>query len=380
MRLGSQLRLFRALGSGGMGSIWLAEHLGLHMPVAVKFLREQLLACEGAVARMRREAAAAARIRSPHVVQIFDLQVTSEGIPYIVMELLEGESLEDHLAWRGHLTLDETAAIVRQVGAALTKAHDLGIVHRDIKPENVFLLDGEREIFVKVLDFGVALDLSDRSGARLTIDGALVGTPSFMSPEQMIGCEVVGPAADVWALGVVAYRCLTQTLPYSGDSVAAIAIAVDRGPPEPASKYVPDLPPSVDEWLLRMLEPRPERRFRDARAMLEAFEEAYAIAKGDRSRLPTVRDQEVTVRIVRSSRLDVSTEATTLRVGRPRPWRQARRFAAASLILVALVVSVWFGASSSREASAVEGLRPLRREAQPAEPKRAVEVAPAENR
>ena len=270
MRLG-QLRLFRALGSGGMGSVWIAEHLGLHMPVAVKFLREQFLTCDGAVARMQREAAAAARIRSPHVVQIFDLQVTIEGIPYIVMELLEGESLEDHLAWRGHLTLDETAAIVRQVGAALTKAHDLGIVHRDIKPENVFLLDGEPEIFVKVLDFGVALDLSDRTGTRLTIDGALVGTPSFMSPEQMIGCEVIGPAADVWALGVVVYRCLTQSLPYAGDNVAAIAIAVDRGPPEPASTYVPDLPPSIDAWLMRSLEPRPERRFRGGRGVPRAL-------------------------------------------------------------------------------------------------------------
>ncbi len=236
------------IGHGGMGSVWVAEHLGLKMPVAVKFLREQYLGYPQAIARLRREAAAAARIRSPHVVQIFDLQVTDEGVPYIVMELLEGESLEEHLERNGPLSLEETAEIVRQVGAAVAKAHDLGIVHRDIKPDNVFLVDTERELFVKVLDFGVALDLSERND-RLTVTGAVVGTPHFMSPEQMIGGEDIGPASDVWSLGVVAYRCLTDAFPYEGDSVAAIAIAVDRGPPIPPSMIVPQIPAPVDEWI-----------------------------------------------------------------------------------------------------------------------------------
>jgi serine/threonine-protein kinase len=346
MTIGAQLRLLRPLGTGGMGSVWVAEHLGLKMPVAVKFLREQYLGYPQAIARLRREAAAAARIRSPHVVQIFDLQITDEGVPYIVMELLEGESLEEHLERNGPLSLEETAEIVRQVGAAVAKAHDLGIVHRDIKPDNVFLVDTERELFVKVLDFGVALDLSERND-RLTVTGAVVGTPHFMSPEQMIGGEDIGPASDVWSLGVVAYRCLTDAFPYEGDSVAAIAIAVDRGPPIPPSMIVPQIPAPVDEWMMAALEPDPSIRFRDARAMLVAFEEALAIARGDRARVPTIRDVDVTPPVTSERRVRFVSEAPTIPAVSPRrrPWR--RRWVAASVVAAGLVGAAWMGGSTS---------------------------------
>ncbi|NUO50647.1 MAG: serine/threonine protein kinase [Polyangiaceae bacterium] len=351
MMIGSQLRLLRPLGTGGMGSVWVAEHLGLKMPVAVKFLREQYLGYPQAIARLRREAAAAARIRSPHVVQIFDLQVTDDGVPYIVMELLEGESLEEHLDRNGPLSLETTAEIVRQVGAAVAKAHDLGIVHRDIKPDNVFLVETERELFVKVLDFGVALDLAERCD-RLTVTGAVVGTPHFMSPEQMIGGETIGPASAVWTLGVVAYRCLTDSLPYDGDSVAAIAIAVDRGPPSPPSAIVPAIPGPVDDWMMVALEPNPSGRFPDARAMLVAFEEALAIARGDRARVPTIRDVDVMPPVTTERRVRFVSEAPTLPAIRPRRNRWRRRGLAASVVAVGLVAAAWMGGSTSSSEAA----------------------------
>jgi len=353
-RVGQHLRLTRSLGAGGMGSVWAAEHVALRMPVAVKFLRSRYASSYEAVARLRREAAAAARIRSPHVVQVFDLQATDAGVPYMVMELLEGESLEDYMGWRGRLSLDETCAVVRQVGAALAKAHDLGVVHRDIKPDNIFLLEGEREMFVKVLDFGIALDLSEGVG-RLTSEGAVVGTPHFMAPEQMMGSEHVGPAADVWALGVVAYRCLTQRLPYEGESVAAMAVAVDRGPPEPPSKFAPELPPAIDAWMARALEPRARDRFRDGREMVEALEEALAITKGDRSRVPTVRDGDLTLRYRRAARRTARLEAATLKMTAR---RGPAHFLAASIVVAALLIAVWLGWSSPTEdAATVEAAR-----------------------
>jgi serine/threonine-protein kinase len=260
----------------------------------------------------------------------------------------------------------------------LAKAHDLGVVHRDIKPDNIFLLEGEREMFVKVLDFVVALDLSEQAD-RLTMDGALVGTPHFMAPEQMMGSEHVGPAADVWALGVVAYLCLTQRLPYSGDSVAAIAVAVDRGSPEPPSKYAPELPPAIDEWMARALEPCAEKRFRDGREMIDALEEALAIAKGDRSRVPTVRDGEVTVRYPRGARKATSLDAATVKM---RARRGPVQFLAASIVITAVLASVWLGWSTPHRAPAIEGSRAVSPpvEVQPAEPRRPVKIPFVQNR
>ncbi|WP_437808799.1 serine/threonine-protein kinase [Sorangium sp. So ce1078] len=281
MQVGSQLRLIRALGQGGMGSVWLAEHAALRTQVALKFLRDIYVDHPLAAIRLRREAEAAARIQSPHVVRVFDLGFTDQGVPYMVMEHLEGETLQDLVERRQRLSLDETVSILRQTCAALAKAHETGIVHRDIKPENIFLVEGEREPFVKVLDFGIAKNTAEEA-ERLTVTGAIMGTPHFMSPEQMAGGARVGPHSDLWALGVVAYFCLTGQIPFGGATIAAVAVAIDRGSPPPPSRLVPDLPPAIDAWVLSLLEPDPARRVQSARAVIEALDAAVAAPRGAR--------------------------------------------------------------------------------------------------
>jgi serine/threonine protein kinase len=270
--LSPSIRLFRPLGEGGMGSVWLAEHLALGTPVAVKFLHRSLVQNEACGARFRREALAAARIRSPHVVQILD-QGVSDGLPYIVMELLEGETLEAAIERRGRLTLNETVEIVRQVGRVLAKAHDLGVAHRDIKPDNLILIEGEMEPFVKVIDFGIAKSGDD--AGRITTAGIVMGTPQYMSPEQLAGYDV-GAETDLWALGVIAYLCLTGCLPFQGDDMVSVATAMAEDQIAPPSMLCAGLPHSLDLWFDRIFDPNPNRRFVSARDMVAALDEALA--------------------------------------------------------------------------------------------------------
>jgi serine/threonine-protein kinase len=259
------IRLKKPLARGDMGSVWLADHQALGSLVAVKFMSDSFLWSRDAIERFHREAAALARIRSPHVVQVFDFGTTKGGLPYIVMELLEGETLQDRLERFGRLPARLTVELVRQVGLALSRAHDLGIVHRDIKPENVFLIDAEHDVFVKVIDFGIASQVG--VGAE-----EVVGTPHFMSPEQMDG-HPVDPTADVWALGVVAYYCLTGELPFEGRDLGALSRSARRGPRVPLSSLLVDALPGLELWVAAALEPDPFLRYPDARAALDALDE-----------------------------------------------------------------------------------------------------------
>ena len=197
-----RVRLVRPLRRGGMGSVWVAEHVTLQSEVAVKFVSAERMADNPeAVVRFIGEASAAAQIQSPHVVKIFDQGVTDDGVPFIVMELLRGETLRERLRRAGAMDPLEVAVLVRQLCRALAAAHRSGIIHRDIKPDNLFLLDVERDpddsaafadsLFLKVLDFGLAKRL-DVSYSLETSTGSMVGTPSYMSPEQALG---EGPVA-----------------------------------------------------------------------------------------------------------------------------------------------------------------------------------------
>jgi serine/threonine-protein kinase len=190
--LGGKYRLVHRLGRGGMGAVWRAEHLTLNSPVAIKLIEPSTAQDAQALARFMREARTAAALRSPHVVQILDYGVEEEELPYIVMELLEGESLAERLARRGPLGLRETGRIIQHVARALARAHESGIVHRDLKPENVFIVKNDDEEVAKVLDFGIVKAspgaLGPPDGASSTQTGTLLGTPYFMGPEQ------VGPA------------------------------------------------------------------------------------------------------------------------------------------------------------------------------------------
>jgi serine/threonine-protein kinase len=267
------VRLTRKIAEGGMGSVWEGEHLALHTTVAVKFVLAEYGENDEAVARFEREATAAARIKSPHVVQVLDHGITeNEGVPYIVMELLEGEDLEARLQREPRLPLPLVAHLVTQAAKALGRAHSLGIVHRDIKPSNVFLTDVGGETFVKLLDFGIArLNLADVGRARVTQTGAMLGTPIFMSPEQMTHAKDVGPGADIWSLGVVAYLAITGRLPFDEETIAGIAMAIERGEYPTPTEIMPQLPTELDAWFARIFVKDPAKRFGSAKEMADAL-------------------------------------------------------------------------------------------------------------
>ncbi|MBK8996843.1 MAG: protein kinase [Myxococcales bacterium] len=267
--IADKVRLVRLLGSGGMGHVWLADHLGLDTQVAVKLIAAEHAAIPEAVARFRQEAAAAAKMKCPHAVQILDYGV-QEGCPFIVMELLEGEDLAHRIQRAGPLPVAFVGDVITQVCKALSRAHALGIVHRDIKPENVFISEDQGERLIKVLDFGIAKRRGD-SELSMTSTGVALGSPYYMSPEQVVSAKTVDPRSDLWSLGVVAYQAMTGKLPFVGETVGALAIAINEGTYEPPSAARPGIPGAVDAWFQRALVKDLSARFQTAKEMAESF-------------------------------------------------------------------------------------------------------------
>ena len=266
------VRLVRQLGEGGMGAVWLADHLALRAQVAVKFLSGSFANEPTALARFNAEATLVAQIRSPHVVQVHDTG-ESEGTPYIVMELLEGEDLGARLARDGTLRVEDAAVVMAHVCKALSKAHEHGIVHRDIKPGNLFLVPSDGDIFVKILDFGVA-KRADEARPDLTGTGNLVGTPYYMSPEQVLDSKSATASADLWATTVVMYQALTGRLPFTGEGIGAICVAVERAAFTPPSTHSEALSPAIDAWFARAFAREADERFPTARDLNAAFQAA----------------------------------------------------------------------------------------------------------
>jgi serine/threonine-protein kinase len=267
--LGDRYRLVRPLGSGGFGSVWYAEHLALHSPVALKILDPVTLGDEDSVQRFLREARAAAALRSPHVVQILDYGADS-GVRYIVMEVLEGESLEERILRDKQLGVSDTERIVRHVGRAISRAHEAGIVHRDLKPGNIFIIPNDGDDIVKVLDFGVAKATNVALGRSLIIGatpaGALLGTPHYMSPEQAQGMRNLDFRTDFWSVGVIAYECLLGELPFPGENLAEVIAAICSKPlPIPSAQGM--VPAGFDGWFARACARAPSERFESAKQM-----------------------------------------------------------------------------------------------------------------
>jgi len=252
------VRLLRPLGAGGMGAVWVAEHLALQTHVVVKFMSPELAKDQANVQRFAREAAAASQVKSPHVVQTFDHGVSPDGLPFIVMELLEGHDLAHHVLSRGRLPPEEVATIVTQTCKALSKAHEKGIIHRDIKPDNIFLVHGD-ELFVKLLDFGIAKATGALSSHTGT--GAMIGTPYYMSPEQIVGSHALDFRTDIWAMGIVAFEALTGQKPFMDDTIGGLAVKLHSGQLPLPSSINPHLPPAIDVWFQRACARDPEARF-----------------------------------------------------------------------------------------------------------------------
>ena len=272
MMVTPSVKLLRPLGEGGMGSVWVAEHLALRTQVVVKFIAEALKNSQEATERFSREAAAAAQVKSPHVVQTFDHGLTADGVPYIVMELLEGRDLGAHLAAEGPCSPALVVAIIAQLGRALDRAHERGIVHRDIKPGNIFLCDGGGgEVFVKLLDFGIAKGVDVPRIDSGTKTGAMIGSPFYMSPEQILGSKLIDHRSDLWSVGVVAYEALTGEKPFDAETMGGLAIKIHSEPLPLVTTRRAGLSPAVDAWFARACERAVEKRFSNAKEMAETF-------------------------------------------------------------------------------------------------------------
>jgi serine/threonine-protein kinase len=249
-----------------MGSVWRAEHLTLNSAVALKLIETPDETDPTSLQRFLREARLAAALRSPHVVQMFDYGVDQQT-PYIAMELLEGESLADRLERVGRLSGAETARVIVHVARAMTRAHEAGIVHRDLKPDNVFIVRNDDEEVMKVFDFGIAKAHPAGLGSpavTATRAGALLGTPSYMSPEQAQGARDIDFRTDIWALGVMAYRCLLGRLPFTAGSIGQLILAI-CSQPLPVPSHHGSVPNGFDRWFARACARLPRDRFASAK-------------------------------------------------------------------------------------------------------------------
>ncbi len=271
-----------------MGTVWIADHVSLGRQVAVKLVASQLLRRRPNVGkRFDREAATLAQLQHPHVVEIFDHGTTSRGNPYIVMELLEGQDLRRRIKKRGPMPLEEVATVLRQVGDALRAAHERGIIHRDIKPDNIFVV-GDDPMVCKLLDFGIAKQTDVPAISAVTVTGMMIGTPHFMSPEQLLEPKTLDFRTDLWSLGVVAYVALTGKRPFKGGTLAQLFDSITRKAiPKPSQRRA-DLPAAVDAWFERAVARKPQERFRTAIEMASAFERAIAAGPRASSVPPTM--------------------------------------------------------------------------------------------
>lgn len=257
-------RIDALLGAGAMSVVALAFHLELEQRVAIKFLHARSFDQEQTAQRFKREARAAARIHSEHVVRVLDVGALPDGTPYIVMEHLQGNDLATELERRGKLPATEATGYLLDACEALAAAHAAGVVHRDLKPENLFLAersDGRR--IVKLLDFGISKSVIGNSvtDLALTRTATFMGSPLYMSPEQMRSPRNVDARSDIWSLGAISYELLSGQLPYNAESIPQLCLAVISDEPRPLAELAPDLPPGLVAIVQRCLEKDREKRY-----------------------------------------------------------------------------------------------------------------------
>jgi serine/threonine-protein kinase len=295
--LASKYRLIRRLGAGSAAEAWEAENVMLGRTVAVKILHGHLAKNATTRTHFLAEARAAARIAQANVVDVFDIGVSQEGTPFIVMELCVGETLSTIIDGRGAMGVSYAADLLVQVLSALHAAHDLGIVHRDLKPDNIMIVHPRPDVpVVKVLDFGIAQGLFGEAGAPAEEGGFIFGTPEYMPPEQARG-EVVDARADLYAAGAILYELLTGAVPFIGDTASETLARMLTRPAVPPSRLAAGISPELDALVLSALAKLPSKRPQSARDFLAALM-PFTASRIVPSFLPPTRESEAPLPLV----------------------------------------------------------------------------------
>lgn len=268
--IGGKYRLRKRVGEGAMASVWSAVHETLGRPVAVKFIHAKVMASEVSTARFMREARIAAAIQHRFVVDIFDFGKTEQGEPYMVMELLNGESLADRITRGPALPVKTFVRMMEQCLTGLDAVHSAGIIHRDLKPENVFVIHDGDGGFPKLLDFGVSRvddSMMGEKTSRLTREGAVLGTPWYMSPEQVRGKSDIDHRADLYSIGVMLYEVLTGVLPFDAETIGDLLVMIATEEPAPLSTLRPDLPQALSDIVAQAMAKDADDRYQSAKTM-----------------------------------------------------------------------------------------------------------------
>ncbi len=358
--IGGKYVIMRVIGRGGMGEVYEARHIALDQGVAIKALLPEFTHDLVVRARFEREARAAAKLSSDHAARVVDVATSAEGVPCIIMELLEGQDLEREILDRGRLPVEEAVGWALQACSAITEAHGLGIIHRDIKPSNLFLAERDGRRILKVLDFGISKELRSRPLNLTTLEVSL-GTPCYMSPEQIRDPACVDERTDIWSLGVILYELLSGAPPFVGVSSGSVIASVIADEPVALTERCPAVPEELSDLIARTLSKNPRRRVASV-AELASLLEPFA-AVGSAWSLPPNRPA------VFSSEARVSGNSTTL-FATP-PAKSSRRLMVgglAGILLLAGVVARFVVTTKQAEVPSLSADKTVVRAALPSSP------------
>ena len=340
--LAGKYRVERVLGKGGMGVVVAATHLQLGLRVAIKFLLED--ASKETVSRFIREARAAVRLKSEHAARVLDVGDLPDGAPYMVMEYLEGNDLSHLVRSQGALPTAEAVLYVLHTCEAMAEAHSIGIIHRDLKPANLFLTRGaDGALTIKVLDFGISKTLDEQQDGdemQLTRTGSLLGSPLYMSPEQLRSARQATVQSDIWSLGAILYQLLAGKVPFDTRTLSELIMMINLQPPPPMAALRDGVPPGLEAAALRCLEKKPEARFANVGELAWAIAE-YGPPEARASAEKTVRTLEAAgIRVQRTTEAsgahrDPSTSAIAIAQPRSVPPHSAATLSGASTLVLA---------------------------------------------
>jgi serine/threonine-protein kinase len=352
--LNEKYRIERVLGVGGMGAVVAAQHLKLGETVAIEFLLPRAIGQGRHAQRFLREARAVSKMRSSHVARVFDVDVRPDGAPYIVMEHLTGETLAALVRRESPLAVERAVDAVLEACEAVAEAHSLGIVHRDLKPANLFVAHGAGDIgLIKVLDFGISKLVGPDSGETETTTGeGFVGSPPYMSPEQLTDPTRVDLRTDIWSIGIILYECLTGKSPFRAENVVQVLALILQSRPRPAHEVRVEVPSALGKTIERCMASEPNARYPDVRSLARdlvaygtdrgrrALDVIEAVSKGHSKSTPSVRTSAPTPTPA-GPELDTGTLSAAAEALGPSsiPTRQGTR-SKALLPLIALGVAV----------------------------------------